>query len=364
MKTVCFFNSTKAWGGGEKWHLEACMQLHALGYPVMVIAHLKSELYQRVSKTDIKCLGIAVGNLSFLNLFKVKATERLLIKNNVGTIIMNLSRDLKLAGLASKWAGLSRIVYRRGSSIPIRDSVLNRYYFRNVITEILANSQATKATVLASNPNLFPKDKIKVIYNGIDIEGFLAQPVHPIYSKKDADEIVLGNLGRLEFQKNQKFLIHLAVELMQRKMKFKIVIGGDGSLRHTLTNLAEKLQVGQYIVFAGFIEDPKDLICSCEIFVLSSLWEGFGYVLVEAALCKKPVLAFDCSSNPEVIMESSTGFLTPVDDVKAFADKVAYLAENPMKRKEMGERGFAFARENFDSKMIQEKLVNYLVHGR
>lgn len=364
MKTICFFNSTKAWGGGEKWHFDACMQLQALGYPVMVVAHLKSELYKRVSKTDIKCLGITVGNLSFLNPFKVKATEKIFRQNNVGTIVMNLSRDLKLAGLASKWTGLARIIYRRGSSIPIKDSVLNRYYFRNVVTEVLANSQATKATVLERNPHLFQEDKIKVMYNGIDIDRFLAQAAHPIYQKKEVDEIVLANLGRLEFQKNQKFLIHLASELVKRQLKFKMVIGGDGSLRDTLHNLADKLHVRQHIVFAGFIENPKDLMCSCDIFMLSSLWEGFGYVLAEAALCKKPIVAFDCSSNPEVVVKNSTGFLTPVDDVEAFADKVQYLAEHPKKRKEMGERGFAFAREHFDSEKIQEKLVDYLVHGR
>ncbi len=103
---------------------------------------------------------------------------------------------------------------------------------------------------------------------------------------------------------------------------------------------------------------------SGDIFVLSSLWEGFGYVLAEAALCKKPIIAFDCSSNPEVVVDGSTGFLVPVDDVTAFADQVQDLAEHPKKRKEMGEKGFEFARENFDSDNIQGQLLNYLVHGR
>ncbi|MGB6153313.1 MAG: glycosyltransferase [Pricia sp.] len=364
MKTICFFNSTEAWGGGEKWHLETCMHLHGLGYPVMVIAHMKSELYKRVSKTDVRYRGISVGNLSFLSFLKVKAVSLILRENNVGTIVMNLSRDLKLAGLAARRAGLKRIIYRRGSAIPIKNSILNRYYFKNVVTEVLANSQATKSTVVANNSDLFPEDKIKVIYNGIEMDSFLEPTVHPIYQKTNADEIVLGTLGRLEFQKNQKFLIELAAELKRREILFKMVIGGEGRLRNDLENLAKKLQVDEQIVFAGFITNPSDLIGSSDIFLLSSLWEGFGYVLAEAALCKKPIVAFDCSSNPEVVVDSVTGFLTPVDDLGAFADKVQYLAERSKKRVEMGEAGFAFVRKNFDSKMIQEKLVNYLVHGR
>ncbi|KKL78136.1 hypothetical protein LCGC14_2027830, partial [marine sediment metagenome] len=175
---------------------------------------------------------------------------------------------------------------------------------------------------------------------------------------------VLSNLGRLEFQKNQKFLIHLAAELKRRQVKFKLLIGGDGRLKDDLQNLTEKLQVQNEVVFTGFIKNAPDLIYSSDIFVLSSLWEGFGYVLAEAALCKKPIVAFDCSSNPEVIVSGSTGLLSPVDDLTAFADNVEYLIAHPNKRKAMGSAGFAFANEQFDSERIQEKLVNYLVHGQ
>lgn len=364
MKTICFFNSTEAWGGGEKWHLEAGTHLHTLGYPVLVLAHIKGELYNRLLNSGIPCLGTRVTNLSFLNLLTIKSIEKILEKYNVGTIVMNLSRDLKLAGLASNWAGIERIIYRRGSAIPIKNSWLNRYYFRNIVSEVLANSHATKKTVLAHNPNLFPADKIKVIYNGIDIDAFVGKAIQPYYQKKDADELVLSNLGRLEFQKNQNFLIDLAAELKLRKLKFKMLIGGEGSLREELLSRVKNLHLEQQVMFAGFIENPKDLICSGDIFVLPSLWEGFGYVLAEAALCKKPIIAFDCSSNPEVVVDGSTGFLTPVDDIQAFADKVQYLAQHPKERKDMGQKGFTFARENFDSEIILEKMVNYLVHER
>lgn len=363
MKTICFFNSTKAWGGGEKWHFEACTHLHANGYPVMVIAHLESELYKRLLHTDIQCQGIHVTNFSFLNFFKIRAVEKILRQKNVGTIIINLSRDVKLAGIASKWAGVSRIIYRRGSAIPIKDSILNRYYFSHIITEILANSEATKKTILERNQDFFPKDKINVIYNGIDSDVFLDLPLRPLYKKRDADEIVLSNLGRLEFQKNQKFLMYLAAELNRRKLNFKMLIGGEGRLREELHALSKKLQIHEQVLFTGFVKNPKDLICSGDIFMLSSLWEGFGYVLAEASLCKKPIIAFDCSSNPEVVEHGITGYLTPVDDIEAFADKIQYLAEHPQQRKEMGERGFAFAREHFDSEKIQGKILKYLVNG-
>ena len=78
MKTTCFFNSTKAWGGGEKWHFETSSYLHKKGHSVMVIAHIHSELFKRLKKTTVKCIGIHVSNLSFLNPIKIKAIQKLL----------------------------------------------------------------------------------------------------------------------------------------------------------------------------------------------------------------------------------------------------------------------------------------------
>ena len=363
MKTICFFNSTKAWGGGEKWHLEASSFLHERGYPVVVMAHRQSELYQRLPRAKLKCVAISIGNLSFLNPLKVRAISKELTKHNVGTVVMNGSRDLKAGGLAAKKAGVERIIYRRGSAIPIKNSILNHYYFKHVVDEVLANSEATKNTVTANNSSLFPKHKIKVIYNGIEIDKILKGPAEPLYERKNPEKFVIVTLGRLELQKNHFFLIGLASELKRRKLEFEILIGGDGSLMEELNKAIKEEGLEHNIKLVGFIHKARNFILSGDIFVLPSLWEGFGYVMAEAGLSKKPVIAFDCSSMPEVIDDGKTGFLVPVNDIKAFADKVQYLLENPKKRSVMGENGFEFVRQKFDSKIIHEQVLNYLVHG-
>ncbi|WKX74972.1 glycosyltransferase [Zobellia laminariae] len=275
-----------------------------------------------------------------MNHTKIDKIKNILIEHQVGCIIINLSRDLKLAGLAAKKAGTEKIIYRRGSAIPIKDSVLNRYYFKNVVTHILANSEATKNTVLSNNPTLFPKENITVIYNGIDIDGFLSKEVKPLYRSINKNEVVLVNLGRLEAQKNQQFLILLASELKKRQVPFKLLIGGEGRLKEALQQQAKELNVSEDVLFLGFIEEPKNFIVSGDIFLLSSLWEGFGYVLAEAALCKKPVVAFDTSSNPEIVIQEKTGYLTKVNDVESFADKVEKLITNPGLREQMGHKRF------------------------
>ena len=112
--------------------------------------------------------------------------------------------------------------------------------------------------------------------------------------------------------------------------------------------------------FLGFLDNPKDLLMSADVFLLPSLWEGFGYVIVEASLSELPVVAFDISSNSEVINES-TGFLTPPHDVAAFCDKIAYLYNDLEERKAMGKAGRNFVVEHFESAKIFDRIESYLI---
>lgn len=362
MKNICFFNSAIAWGGGEKWHLEVSAHLYKKGYAILVIAHSNSVLLNKLKSMEIPCMGMEVSNLSFLNPLKINSLSKILKLHKIDVIVINLSRDLKFAGIAAKKANLKKIIYRRGSAIPIKDTFMNRYYFNNVVTDVLANSMATKKTVLQNNSQLFPDEKIKVIHNGMDIEGFLGKVRKPRFPDIKTDEIVLTNLGRLEFQKNQKFLVQLAQELKKRKIKFKLLIGGEGSLKKSLTDLIHRLKVSNEVNLVGFIEYPKSFLESGDIFLLPSLWEGFGYVLAEAALCKKPIVAFDVSSNPEVILDKKSGFLTPANDVHQFADAVEKLSKDADLRKKMGNFGCDFVKATFNMKDKLKETEQYLIH--
>ena len=170
MGRICFFNTAIAWGGGEKWHLETSTYLHTNGHDVIAVAHKKSVLLQKLKERNIPVIAVDITNLSFLNPFKHASLKKKLDQYSIDTIVMNLSRDVKIAGLCAKSIGVNRIIYRRGSAIPIKNTFLNRYYFSQILTEILANSLATKKTILQNNLNLFAEEKIKVIYKTIHSE--------------------------------------------------------------------------------------------------------------------------------------------------------------------------------------------------
>lgn len=361
MGRICFFNTAIAWGGGEKWHLEVSSYLHGKAHDVLVVAHRKSELLKRVKKAQIPYEAIEINNLSFLNPLKHLKIRKLFKQYDIDTVVMNLSRDVKVAAPSAKAAGVTSIIYRRGSAIPIKNTFLNRYYFKSTITDILANSEATKKTVLQNNANLFPKNKIKVIYNGVEIPQNIEKKEYKESPKRA--EFTILTVGRLEAQKNQKFLIHLAKELLERKLQFKICIGGEGRLREELEKLIVDLEVGGHVVLAGFIKNPMEFIDNGDIFVLPSLWEGFGYVLAEAALCKKPIIAFDTSSNPELVVNNKSGYLISPGDIKGFANAIENLYRRPELAKKMGEKGFEYVKNHFDKKKKLQEIEVYLLNG-
>jgi glycosyltransferase involved in cell wall biosynthesis len=99
--------------------------------------------------------------------------------------------------------------------------------------------------------------------------------------ERGSKEVLIGNAGRLVLQKGQKYLIEMAKGLIDSGISFKVLIAGDGPLEAPLKQMAVKAGVDDRIIFLGFVNNVKAFMETIDIFVLPSIWEGFGYVLVE-----------------------------------------------------------------------------------
>lgn len=358
-KNICFLNTVSQWGGGEKWHYETALYLQSKGYNVFFITAPDSALDQKLKNTAVKVFIIEIKKLSWLNPFKVNQLAGIFKTNNIHTVLINSSPDVKICGIAANKANCKRIIYRRGSAIPIKNTAINRYVFGKLLTDVLANSEATKKTINANKSDMFPEEKIRVIYNPVNTESLLKNNFEKIYHKK-GNEVIIGNLARLAPQKNQIFFIDLAKRLALEKINYKILIGGTGDLEPELQKAILAAGLQENILLTGFQENAKNFIGSCDIFLLPSLWEGFGYVLAEASLCKKPVIAFNISSNPEIVINGQTGFLTALNDIDAVVEKIKWLINNPHLAAEMGNKGFEYCYNKFNPETIYNQLINYL----
>lgn len=359
MKSICFFNSNKVWGGGEKWHHEMACYFHEHGWRVVVITNTQSALYQRLASTGVPVRQIGVSNLSFLNIPKLIALSRLLKKDAIETIVLNLPSDLKLGGIAAKIAGVRNIIYRRGLARPVRNTWLNRALFQRVLTGVIANSEEMVRTILQQNPALISPERIHIIYNGINLREYDREEVVPLYTKKQ-DEIVLGNAGRLVEQKAQRYLIDLAAILKSRKIPFTLLIAGTGKLEAELKQYARTRDVEQEVRFVGFVEHIKAFMQSIDIFLLSSLYEGFGFVLAEAMAAGKPVIAFDVSSNPELVVHGQTGFLAELGNMAEVAQYVEELRQDQAKRRAFGLKARQRIEEKFAFHTLAQQVMTLI----
>ena len=327
-KHICLFNSCKTWGGGEKWYMDVAINLKSRGYDIFLCTNNPSELYNKIALSNISVFPITIRNLSFLNPIKILKLIFLFRNLKIETIILGLSSDVKCAGIAARLAGVKEIIYRRGLASPIKNTWLNQFLFKYVVTKVITNSNEVKKRFLEKNPNLISTSKIHTIYNGIDINLYERHMGKNGFHKLESC-IILGNSGRLIEEKGQKYLIELAQKLMQYSSNFTIQIAGKGKLRQTLQAYAKKLGVEKFIEFLDFIDDTDTFYRKIDIFVFPSLSEGFSNALLEAMAAGKPVVAFDVSSMPEIIENGITGYLVPFGDIEAMSYKVIYLMEHP-----------------------------------
>jgi len=350
---ICFFNTLKIWGGGEKFYFDYALGFQKKGHQVFIVCGKNSVLSQKAKAFGLPQFNIDANFLSALNPMKIFKLIRFFRKKQINFIMFSTSQDLKLGGLTAKLAGVKNIIYRRGLAKAIKNRLINRIIFKNILTHILANSEETKKTILKNLSKDVDADKIKVIYNGIHVEKQEVEfkPLEKI--KKKSRGVVLGNAGRLTPQKGQEYLIEVARILKQRNLDYTLFIAGTGKLKKELNNKIKAYQLEDQVILLDFVEEMERFMYSIDIFLFSSAWEGFGYVLAEAMIKSKPVVAFNITSNPEIIKEGVTGFLVDYPDVKQFADKVELLIRNEALRKKIGRNG---EKSVYDRFIIEDRI--------
>lgn len=338
-KKICFFNSNPAWGGGEKWLADFATRARDHGFTVFVATGKGTALQERMqAEQGIVHNSFAVSNLSFLNPLLQYRLSRYFKVNAVDIVIMSLPADLKAAGRAALRAGVPQRIYRRGIDRPVADTFFNRYLYDTVMTKLICNSVQTKRSVLQNSPTLIPPERIAVLPNGFDVEAFDQQhSTTPSFRKTHG--VVIGTAGRLTAQKGQSLLLEAVALLTRQNHDINLVIAGTGEQEEALKARTQELRLEAHVHFAGFIsnKDMRSFYDSLDIFVLPSLFEGFGYALVEAMAASLPVLAYNLSSNTEIIQHNTTGLLAAEPTAESLAQTIEPLLYNTTLQQSLGQ---------------------------
>ena len=310
-------------------------------------------------------------------------------KNNIDIVhTFNLVSNC-WGGIAARMARVPlRIAGEHGTAwLPSNALTLLEKRLYHTADLIVANSYASK-TMLTMDRKI-KANKIRIVHNAVDrgngCEKNSLRPLQIEFSITSTEKVV-GTVGRLSASKDYFTWLRAAEILIKTNNNVRFMIIGDGPFANALKQYVQELGIKQRVTFTGWRRDARRLIGLFDVYMCSSIHESFGNTLVEAAYCKKPVVAPNIDGIPEVVIDNKTGFLIIPDvdvpkqlrrkhadlvpkiviggitqSVKSvsptkLAQKVDFLLNNPDICKQFGEAAYDRAIQLFSTKRYVKDL--------
>jgi glycosyltransferase involved in cell wall biosynthesis len=216
----------------------------------------------------------------------------------------------------------------------------------------------------------FPAEKVHVIPNGVDVARF-----HPLNEGNAVrrelglapDSPVIGIVAALRPEKNHALFLQAAKIVRDRIPAAKFLIVGEGPEREPLEQLTRKFNLGDAVHFLGNRSDIPDVLAAFDVFALTSRIEASPVSILEAMASGKPVVAPRVGSISESVDDGETGYLTEPGNVQQVADRLAELAGDPQRARQMGRAGRAVVAGHWSlERMIEgyERLITSIYRNK
>lgn len=235
------------------------------------------------------------------------------------------------------------------------------------VDRYVANSQAVKQ--LVQQQEWVPGRKISVIYNGYVPHAKNNSEIKDLMKLFEIadDDPVLGIIANLKPIKRIDTLIKaFAIVSRQYPDARLVIIGGDNlssngtSMLADLEDLAHRLKIRERIIFTGCLNDPTPYINRFNVAILCSESEGFSNSIIEYMQAGCPIICTDTGGNPELVQDGYNGFLIPVGDVDALADRVVRLLSDSALARRLGEAALEAVRSLYThTRMVTEQMACY-----
>ena len=258
------------------------------------------------------------------------------------------------------YSQVRHIVVNRGTDINNWKEKLHMYFTYFFCDAYVTVSNGIKESM--KNRLYLSDKKITTIYNGFDITYLQAKANEHIKSGEliwDTKRQSIIGVGRFEEQKSFAVLLKAAAEVIHiHKKPVNVLLVGEGSLGSELEALSIELNIREYVYFLGWQENPHKYIKIADVCVLSSYFEGFGNVIVEALAVGTPVVSTDCPSGPrEILVDGKYGSLVPVDNSVVMAEMIVSQLNSPDAKDFLQERANEFSNEKTREK-FREIILN------
>lgn len=338
-------------GGAERIMVTLANEVARKGYAVDLVAALAEgpfleDISPKVRVVNLKSKRVLTSLPGLVRYLRRERPKSMLSAMNHANVIAVLARILSGRGTRLLVSEHNTLSFPRTEKDPWQTGIVMSLIGRAYpwADGVVAVSRGVRDDLIRLY-GLSP-EKVHAIYNPIvtkDLPEQARKPVDHPWFREGAPPVILGT-GRLTEQKGFATLIR-ALHRVRQQRDCRLVILGEGELRNELQALVDELGLQEHVLLPGFVKNPFAWMAHADLFVLSSGWEGFGNVLVEAMACGTPVVSTDCLSGPSEILENGKwGHLVPVGDPESMAAAILdTLTANRHEPQELKTRAQAFA---------------------
>jgi len=348
-------NSAKNFGGGEKHFVDLCRGLTARGHDIFAALRRTNAWETRLDFLPPE----NILHVSLKNSFGVLSAQKIakfVGEKNIEIIHAHAARDYIPASLACRIEKTAKFVLTRHVLFPLKP--FNRFALGN-----LSKAIAVSSAVEIELQKTFPREKIAVVPNGIDIEKWSNVETEKLRREFrfehniSFDAFLIGTIGELKLLKGQRDFVLAAQKIAQKLPDAHfVIVGKDNSARQSfrreLKRLVKVFDLEKRFLWLDWVEETAPLLSALDVFVSASHSESFGLAILEAMAAGCAMVCTETEGAKE-LLDSSSGKLVPVKEPVKLAEAIGELLESEKSREEFGKNAQKRAMEKFGlDKMI------------
>lgn len=348
---ILFINSSKEWGGNEKWSVMAAEGLAGRGHSIH-FAGRSDVLFSRLSC----CMPVSVSLANDYDLVSAFRLAWHIRRRRIHCVIATKRREYFLGGLAARLAG-AKSVFRLGINRPIR-GLKDSISFSLLCDRVIVNSASI--TKVLQEKNTYDAGKCRVLYNAVEKVALSAE------QKRNAREqfgipgkcCVIAWAGRLTPQKRPDLALEAFAKLPIDR-PFRLLCAGEGPQRSEYEHIAYKLGILGSVQFIGQQDSLTPLFAASDLFWLTSQSEGMPNVLMEAMAHGLVSVSFDVAGVREIVTPEC-GKIVPFGDFDQLATETAQLERSMKQCVSMGQVAQKVVQTRFTIESMLSSLEQHL----
>ncbi len=361
--TICFFNYDLGFGGTEKVIVSLANYFSLLGRKVTILTLSDRNDFAAFLQPEIKIVSLKVDKIKLA----LPKLIHFIMKNKFDNFFSNVWPLTSVSFIVRIFSPKTKLLFVEHCNISMQFQ--NRSYlfklfqkisislFYKFAHHVIAVSIGVKEDLMGMNVK---KDKIQVIYNPVITKSLKEENISNLaiknWTKSKHNKLIA--VGEFKAQKNFLNLVEaIYFAKSSLNLDLSLLILGDGEQMPYISSQIKKMDLEENIFLAGWVNDPLPYYNLADLFVLSSDYEGFGVVIVEAMSCGLNIVSTDCKSGPsEILMNGDLGTLCRVNDPESLANSIMHALKHPHDQDTLVRRSEDFSEKKI-GKLYEEIII-------